>query len=69
MADHDPILDSKPAADRFSGFPVKTKTRYIYGIWKNLNRISWNSGGEEPVDLDFNDPNYQLLVAAVIKKK
>ena len=39
---------------------VKTSTAFLYGIsYEELSRR----------DLDFNDPNYQLLVAAVIKKK
>ena len=39
---------------------VKTSTAFLYGIsYEELSRR----------DLDFNDPNYQLLVAAGIKKK
>lgn len=39
---------------------VKTSTAFLYGIsYEELSRE----------DLDYHDPNYQLLVAAVIKKK
>lgn len=39
---------------------VKASTAFLYGIsYEELSRE----------DLDFHDPNYQLLVAAVIKKK
>lgn len=39
---------------------VKTSTAFLYGI--SYEELSQG-------DLDFHDPNYQLLVAAVIKKK
>lgn len=39
---------------------VKTSSAFLYGI---------SSEELEPAELDFHDPNYQLIIAAVVRKK